>query len=658
MDESLKNELYFLIAKLLKSEFPTIGNLFIHECEVNNMFPSLVFNDHPSFDLLEKTSLSDIPDDQLVKLIQLSCPHSQFPSLFFNPSKSLSKPSLATCLSSHIFPNVSPVHNMNPQIRVIGHSDSVYCLAFDITNQLLITGSDDNNIKIWDYSSNTLMESFHYHSLEITDVQVHPSNEFFATCSLDCSISVISLHDLSLINSLNFDSEVHIIRFSPDGKYMAVALDEGNVKILKVPTYENYFTIPSPKKKAVAWLSFSPAGEFLIFSADPHDLVIFSMNTFKMEKIRNEHSQLPDFVSFSRHNCKQIISCSYEEHCVKVWEFDDKTRKWLVPSNGNLVLRHPNTHKVKVFRACFNCDDSNIVAISKNCISCWDTQTKALINTSTNEIFTEHCTALAMHPSLPNIAFIGCASGRASIWDTNLGEVIAPLQIDDATKITEAIWSNDGLSIVAGDEKGGYTKFSYGKQPFISINQFFLSEFTNNPQDHTIITDILQQPLDPQPKMSKISDFQLGIKLPEIRKESILEEEQISKKIMSIDVSYSSDDIEEHQIEDFSPSPVPNRQISSRMSTRHSSSVYENLEYDIERYSDSLSSPVYNTRSVEKRRKLFASINNKRNKRSDDDTASYSPITERRTKKEKSRTRYQSEYESQSDNTESEELEA
>lgn len=640
MDESLKHELYFLIAKLLKSEFPSIGELFIRECQEHKLFPSLVFNDHPSFDQLEKTSLPDIPNDQLVKLIQLSCPHSQYPSLFFNASRTLSKPSLATCLSAHIFPKVSPLHGMTPQIRVVGHTLSVYCLAFDVTNQLLITGSDDDFVKVWNYSSNTLLESFHKHSDEISDVQVHPSNGFFAVSSLDCSISVISLLDFSVIITKELDSKVHIIRFSPDGKYMAAALEEGNVKILTTPTCDEFYTIPSPNKKAVAWLSFSPGGEFLAFAADPCDLVIFSMSTFKTEQICHEHTQPPEFISFSRNSCKQIISCSYQENCVKLLEFDPITAKWAVGPKGDLVIPHQNGHRAKVFRASFNCDDSNIVAISKNSISCWDTQTKNLINTASNEIFTEHCTSLAMHPYIPNIAFIGCKSGRASIWDTNLGEVIVPLQSDDTYEIKEAIWSNDGLSIVAADENGGFTKFAYNKQQFITIDQFFLSDFTGDSDDHSTITDIQLQPLVPQPKISKISDFHLSIKLPEIRKECISEEEAIVKrwKMPSFDlinsfIEASSDDSDDEnkkqrRSESMSSLNIADKPItSSRMSTRHSISMFdESLDLDLDsdpnrtfRFSNASSSVIYNTRSRAKRRDQIKKLRNPNNSSSSDE---------------------------------------
>lgn len=636
MDESLKYELYFLIAKLLKSEFPSIGELFIHECEEHKMFPSLVFNDHPSFDQLEKTSLPDIPDDQLVKLIQLSCHNSQYPSLFFNASQKLTKPSLATCLSAHIFPNVSPMHGMAPQIRVVGHFKSVYCLAFDATSQLLITGSDDNIVKVWDYSTNTLMESFLEHSYEISDVQVHPSNEFFAVCSLDCTISVISLLDFSIIHSIEFQSKVHIIRFSPDGKYMAAALEEGNVKILSVPTYEDYYTIPSPNKKAVAWLSFSPGGEFLAFAADPSDLVIFSMSTFKTEQICHEHSQPPEFISFSRNSCKYIISCSYQENCIKLLEIDQSTARWTVGPKGDLILPHLNGHRAKVNRVSFNCDDSNIIAISKNSISCWDTQTKNLINTASNEIFTECCTSLAMHPYIPNIAFVGCKSGRASIWDTNLGEVIVPLQTDDTFEITEAIWANDGLSIVAADENGGYTKFAYKKQQFITIDQFFLSDFTKEEADHSTITDIQLQPLVPQPKITPISNFHLSIKLPEIRKEFLSEEEMIVNKwkmpsfeLINAFIEKTSEDSDEEvnekvRSESMSSLNIADKPItSSRMSTRHSISMFdESLDLDLDsdsdtrRFPNSSSSVIYNTRSRAKRRDQMKRLRNRRNQSS------------------------------------------
>lgn len=638
MDESVKHELLFLIAKLLKSEFPQIGDSFIHECEIRNMFPSLVFNNHPTFDQLENTSLRDIPDDQLVKLIQLACPHSKYQSLLFNASNKLAPASLPNSLSAHIIPQLSPLHSIAPLIRIFGHGLSVYCLAFDMTDQLLITGADDNNLKIWDFSTKTLMKSFREFDDSITDVQFHPSNDSFAVSSLDCSISLISLIDYK-VQKVQLKSLVHILRFSPDGKFLAAGLEEGNIKILHVPSLKEYKTFHSPREQPVAWLSFSPAGKFLVFSADPSDIAIASIESGKVQNICEEHEQLPEFVCFSKQTCKMFISCAYKEHCIKVWEYNQTTGLWEVNENSNLILRHPNGFKVKVVRASFNCDDTNIIAIANNCIFCWETQTRTLINSSANDFFTDHCSRLAMHPFLQNVAFVGCQSGRASIWDTQRGCVIVPLQVEESVSITEAIWSNDGKSVVASDFQGGFTIFAFNKKPFTTLDQFLLSDFTNNPEDDNVITDSQSQPLIPQPKMTDIKTIRLKIKPPQILQDNINEEDEIVRKwnltpqILSRSASFINevnDDEEKNQYDDDSQptrndaSDQSERPMNmSRMSTRHSISFFDRSN---DQSSDSSSYFYYNTRSKERRRRQeadsgYSIINSEAS--SDDDSSSY-----------------------------------
>ncbi|OHT13861.1 hypothetical protein TRFO_15881 [Tritrichomonas foetus] len=693
MDESLRHELFFLIAKLLKSEFPQIGEAFINECENSKKFPSLVFNAHPSFEQLEKTSLPDIPNDQLVRLIQLACPHSEYPSLLFNASQTLSKPSLASCLSAHIIPNISPIYKISPKIRVIGHSSEVYCLAFDITNQLLITGSDDYKVKVWNFQTCTLMSVFFHHSNVISDIQVHPTNDFFAISSHDFTISIISLKNLSLIHLIQLESEVHSIRFSPCGTFLAAALEEGSIRIFHVHNFEEYCAIPTPNRLAAAWLSFSPGGEFLIFSADPHDLVILSLKSLQYKTLVG-HEELPEYVTFSKNSCNLILTCSYKEKNVRLWTRINSC--W--ESTGILTLR-VNNHKVKVIRACFNCDDSNIVAISANSLFCFDTQTKRLIKNSTfspsstfssntnptpgsnngfmNDVddfaFLDHCCVLAMHPTIPNIAFVGCATGRCAIWDTHRCEIVSKLCHEETTKITEAVWSNDGFSVVSGDARGGFTVFTYHHRPFITIDQFFFSEFSNgnlnslrinsNSQQNTrnnennfsneenqnaeenehsdidditdnqrnqqqnendgnssviedrniesnnqemylmnnlnhnsqfnnnidfeidenTITDSQAQPLIPQPEKTDISKLRLGIRAPILNDQQVIEEETIVEfwKTDNVQVSKSFESLngeeEEEQNNVNDDKPV----TSSRMSTRHSISIFDEKFDDI-----------------------------------------------------------------------------
>ena len=74
MDADTKKELFFLVAKYLKQEFPAIGEEFIKECEQKKkLFPSCVFSTDPSFDGLDSHSLTSQilisgADDFLIKI--------------------------------------------------------------------------------------------------------------------------------------------------------------------------------------------------------------------------------------------------------------------------------------------------------------------------------------------------------------------------------------------------------------------------------------------------------------------------------------------------------------------------------------------------------------------------------------------------------------
>ena len=625
MDETKKHELYFLIAKLLRSEFPSIGSAFIHECEIRQKLPSLVFSSNPTFEHLENVSLNGVPDDQLIRLVQLASPNQDLnSSLLFNAAKTYQTPSFARCTSAHIMPTVSPLYGFAPIARLVGHYAEIYCLAFDKTNQVLITGSDDTTVKVWNYAKKRLIGALHLNRNVISDIQVHPSNKFFAVSSHDTSIHIISLRDLSVIHTISLNSEIHSIRFSPCGEFLAAALEEGFVRIFSVPNFDEFYAIQPKSKQAAAWIEFSSGGNFLTFSADPNNLVVFSMKTLQYQYIF-QHNDLPDYVTFAKTTSKMILSCSLKERCVKILEFDGNL--WTL--SASLPVRHPNGYKVRVQHACFNCDDSCIIVLAANCISCFDTQTKKLINTITHDIFFESSSILAMHPFMPDVAVIGCKTGKASIWDVKKGILLVKLLVEEGPRLTEIIWANDGLTVICADSRGGFTIFGYNKKPFFTMDQFFLYEFghylnnniadneenldDNNQQnrdfhervflnnidpDDKTFTDSQGEPLIPQPEHIDISTMNLEISMPAINKKYIDDETSIIEVWRTYnknELGASSDGSEEESEKSAPESPAePQKHITtSRMSTRHSISIFDDILSDqFVNYSDESESSI------------------------------------------------------------------
>lgn len=514
MNEELRSELYFLIAKFLRSQFPSFGDSFIRECEERRLFPSLVFSQTLSFEQLDKRVLVGIPDDQLIRLISLACPKSQFPSLFFSPSNTDNQISETDIILNQLGKPFSPFFGMKPLSRIVGHFDKIFCLAVDRTSRVLITGSDDFIIKIWHLPETTLIKTCNHHSNVISDIAIHPSNTIFGTSSHDHTLCLLSLQTGELLIRLEMKNEIHALRFSNCGQYLAAASEEGCVKIWKINAKnasktEELMTVPTSSGEPAAWLSFSPGGQFLVFSADPTIVTVLSLSTKQQMQLEG-HSMLPDFVFFSKKTCNKILSISTKEKSIKLW--NAVVGAW--ESVINYSTRSTNGIKQRLLQCTWNCDETRVIAISSTYLFTWDTLNRKAISIATHPVYSDHCVVLSAHPRFAYIAFIGCISGKCALWNIERGEVVLPLRSEEGPRITEAIWSKDGGFIYVADQCGGITVYGSGTTSFTTSEMFFLSEIEEGVNDQSIIVDCNGTVKDPQPRIYQLNELSLELPVP------------------------------------------------------------------------------------------------------------------------------------------------
>ena len=84
--------------------------------------------------------------------------------------------------------------NMKLLRRTFGHLSSVYCLIFDRSGQLVLTGADDMLVKCWSFIDGRLIHTFRGASSEISDLAVSQDNKLIAAGSCDKVIRVWELH--------------------------------------------------------------------------------------------------------------------------------------------------------------------------------------------------------------------------------------------------------------------------------------------------------------------------------------------------------------------------------------------------------------------------------------------------------------------------------
>jgi WD40 repeat protein len=96
------------------------------------------------------------------------------------------------------------VNNFQVHHQLLGHTNSVFTLAYHPKRPLLVSGSRDAHLKIWDLNENyKLTKSIAAHMYAINHIEFSPNGLHFVTCSMDKSIKVWDAHQIKLLKVID-----------------------------------------------------------------------------------------------------------------------------------------------------------------------------------------------------------------------------------------------------------------------------------------------------------------------------------------------------------------------------------------------------------------------------------------------------------------------
>lgn len=149
------------------------------------------------------------------------------------------------------------IENFASEIRAIAVSP-------DKGNSIFAIGDGEGRIQFWNWNSRRNIKSFTHSSsngLPINSLAFSPDGKILVSGSDDFSIKLWDVDSGKELKSGKHSSRVRTVAFSPDGKLIASGDDSGIIKIWDVKTMEN--VILPRQDNAVTSLSFSPNGKTL-----------------------------------------------------------------------------------------------------------------------------------------------------------------------------------------------------------------------------------------------------------------------------------------------------------------------------------------------------------------------------------------------------------
>jgi WD40 repeat protein len=176
------------------------------------------------------------------------------------------------------------------------HTDEVAAVAFSQDGQILISGSADKTIKLWNLKTGQLIRTLTGHTQAINTLVVSPDGQFLASGgSTDKTIKLWNLTTGSLTRTFVDGGQVGTVRFSPDGKNLiAVSLVpnsvDGRIQVWQVGTGKLIHRIPN-----ITWragISISPDGKNYAIAGNGMTAQVLDLMTDKTITSFNEEGRI------------------------------------------------------------------------------------------------------------------------------------------------------------------------------------------------------------------------------------------------------------------------------------------------------------------------------------------------------------------------------
>lgn len=129
---------------------------------------------------------------------------------------------------------------------LVGHNNSLECLTFACNGRLIVTGSDDRKIKVWDKATGRLLHTIEGHDFKLHEIKCATDEKTVVAGDDNGILSfshpqygrLIMKYDLKNFwgkGGKSLSGEIRDICICPDGRKIAVALVDFGIVVLEIP---------------------------------------------------------------------------------------------------------------------------------------------------------------------------------------------------------------------------------------------------------------------------------------------------------------------------------------------------------------------------------------------------------------------------------------
>ncbi|MBD2039840.1 NACHT domain-containing protein [Microcoleus sp. FACHB-672] len=277
---------------------------------------------------------------------------------------------------------------------VAGHSDYVQAVAISPDGRLVISGSDDKTIKLWQRIARQdgrpgvrPLRTLSGHSGYVRTVAISPDGQLLASGSNDKTIKIWHLgadssgisQGTPVLTLAGHSNWVRSVAFSPDGQLLASCGDDKTINIWYLRTGQMLANL-SGHSDYVRCLAFSPDGQFLASGSDDKTINIWHMAGGQPSEspvlTLEGHSGYVRTLAISRNG--QLLVSGSDDQTITVWQMGSGDSDRAAGSPVHLL----GGHSGQVWAVAISPDGQTLASSSRDkTIKIWNLSTGELLRT-------------------------------------------------------------------------------------------------------------------------------------------------------------------------------------------------------------------------------------------------------------------------------------
>ena len=323
-----------------------------------------------------------------------------------------------------------------PPDQPVTLSSKVASVAFSPDGLRAVSGSDDETVKLWDITTGRVLKTFSGHKSFVNCVDFSPDGRAILSGSSDSTVALWDAETGKLLRTFNgHKKKVTSVKFSPTGTTLLSGSYDASFKLWDVASgrlIRNFDT----RNKPVTDVAFAPDGS-LILSANEDDnvLQLWSTKTGNVVRSFTAHSKWIDLISFSKDG-QNVLSVS-SDGMMEVWNKDSgqpiRQAKLPFTSASSVVAISRDDHTV------FSGGGDRVLKV-------WDVASGQLVNTFAEK--SKKITSVAVSRD-GNRIVSGSWDLTIKIWESDSGRLVRNLT-GHSSSVTSVAVSSDASRVLSG----------------------------------------------------------------------------------------------------------------------------------------------------------------------------------------------------------------